>query len=89
MNRITNGLIMNINTFQIPNKNIYFEGQNIVFKSENMVFESKNKNIHLQLQELKNDINEIREMVKCIYYAPGMPGAYEAETSFKNLNKQN
>ena len=63
-------------------KNLSFGGENIHFISKNITIGDVN------LHQLKKDIDEIREMVRCIYYAPGMPGSFQAETSFNNKRQR-
>ena len=42
----------------------------------------------IQLEELKNELQEIKKMIYEIYYAPGMPGYYMAKESFEDNQKK-
>ncbi len=44
-------------------------------------------NSNREILELKQEIAELKEMVKNLMYAPGMPEYVSAKTEFEELNK--
>ena len=73
---------------------INFSAHDITFNIDNDIIVNNTKmneefqEMKKSIVEMKNSITEMKEMLQQIFYAPGMPGYYEAQENFEN-NLQN